>query len=183
MSEQTSGTAERLVERLLAAEAEQETRIRAQRHADLPAWLARRSYRRAIAAVPPAALLACGLVTATRPDDAVGTALLGATGALGVASLLLLRQASRRLAEVPDRFLDEREIGERNAAHRSAHGLTLGLFALLTLIAIADGVMTRNAGTPLIPGDNWIQVLVTATLVAGMISAAVIAWRWTDLAD
>ena len=183
MNEHTSSTAERLAGRLLDAEARQKTRIQAQRHADLPKWLARRSYRRAIASVPPTALLACGLLTATRPDDAVGTALLGATGVLGITSLLLLRQASRLLAEAPDQFLDEREIGERNAAHRRAHGLTLGLLVLLTLIAITDGVMTRNTGTPLIPGDNWIQVLVTATLVASMIPAAVIAWQWTDLAD
>ncbi|MEV4281122.1 hypothetical protein [Actinoplanes xinjiangensis] len=182
MNEKTS-TAERIAERLLDAEVQQETRIQAQRHADLPKWLARRSYRRAVASVPPTALLTCGLLTATRPDDAVGTGLLGATAVLGITSLLLLRQASRLLDEVPDRFLDEREIGERNAAHRRAHALTLALFILITLIAIIDSIMIGNSGTPLIPGDNWIQVLMTATLVAGMIPAAVIAWRWTDLAD
>ncbi|MDI6100217.1 hypothetical protein QLQ12_16555 [Actinoplanes sp. NEAU-A12] len=170
-------------ERVLELRTEMDARIQAQRHAPLPRWLAHRSTRRAIAAGPPLTVLACGLLTATRPDDAVGTALLGATAALALASLLLLRRASRLLDTAPDRLLDEREIGERNAAHRRAHALTIGLFALLMIVAVADALMTRSGGAALIPGDNWIQVMVTAMLVAGMIPAAVMAWRWTDLTD
>jgi hypothetical protein len=174
-----STTAERVAE----LRAEMDARIQARRDAPLPGWLSRRSYRRAVATVPPVTVLVCGLLTATRPDDALGTVLLGATAAFAAAGLLLVRRASRLLDEVPDRLLDEREIGERDAAHRHAHGLTIGLLTLVTLIAIADGVLARSGGTALIPGDNWIQVLVTTTLVAGMIPAAVIAWSWTDLTD
>lgn len=156
-------------------------RLQAQRLAPLPGWLTGRARRRAVACLPPLALLTCGLLAATRPDDTVHTVLLGATAVLAVAGILLLRRASRLLDAVPDRLLDEREIGERNTAHRHAHGLTIGLLALLSLLAIADASLTRATGDRLIPGDNWIQVLVTATLVACMLPAAVIAWRWTEL--
>ncbi|GAA4953729.1 hypothetical protein [Actinoplanes utahensis] len=170
-------------EQVHALRTEMDARIRAQREAPLPGWLAGRTARRIVAVVPPTAVLTCGLLTATRPDDTIGTVLLAVTAVLAVGALLLLRKAVRLLDSVPDRLLGEREISERNAAHRRAHGLTIGLFTLLTLVAIADGVMGRSGGTPLIPGDNWIQVLVTATLVAGMIPAAVMAWGRTERSE
>ena len=33
---------------------------------------------------------------------------------------------------------------------------------------------------PLIPGDGWIAVTISTMLVATMVPAAVLAWRWTD---
>ncbi|MEU4693990.1 hypothetical protein [Actinoplanes sp. NPDC023714] len=160
--------------------AEMDARIQQQREAPLPGWLASRPRRRLLAVVPPVAVLACGIVTATRPDDTLGTVLLALTAVLAAAGILTLRRASRLLDAVPDRLLDEREIGERNAAHRVAHGVTVGLFAVLFLLAVADGLAGRSSGSELIPGDNWIQVMVTGMLVATMIPAAVITWRRPD---
>ena len=151
-----------------AAERVLEPRTDMDARTPLPRWLAGRSSRRAVASVPPLALLACGLLTATRPDDTLGTVLLGVTAVLAVAGILLLRRASALLGA-----------GGRDVAHRQAHGLTIGLLTLVTLVAIADGLLSRSSGTALIPGDNWIQVLVTTTLVAGMIPAAVLVWRRT----
>jgi drug/metabolite transporter (DMT)-like permease len=163
--------------------AEMDARLQDQRNAPLPGWLAGRTRRRVLAVLPPAVVLACGLAAAARPDDTAGILLMLLTAVLAVAAILLLRRASRLLDAVPDRLLDEREIGERNAAHRTAHGVTVILFGLLAVVAIVDGLVTRSTGDRLIPGDNWIQVLITGMLVATMIPAAVITWRWSDLSD
>jgi hypothetical protein len=162
--------------------ADMDARMRARLHGPLPAWLASRRNRRAVALLPPA-VLACGLLTAVRPDDTVGTFLMLGTLLLGVSGILLLRRASRLLDAVPDRLLDEREIGERDAAYRRAHTVTVSMLALLWLFAIADGTVAKLTGAELVVGDNWIHVLLTAMLVATMTPAAVIAWQFTDPID
>ncbi|MBG0567325.1 hypothetical protein [Actinoplanes aureus] len=162
--------------------ADKDARVQDHRQRPLPAWLAGRGTRRAIA-VLPVLPLAGGLVAGTMADSLARTTVMVVVVTLCVGLLLLLRQASRMLDAVPDRMLDEREVGERDNAHRRAHALTVGLLTVLVLVAIADGVMRKTGGSSLIDGDGWINVTLTAMLVGAMMPAAVLTWRGSEPLD
>lgn len=182
MTRERTGTAERRAAQVRQMRAEMDARLQHKRERALPSWLANRRNRRAVALLPLLPL-ACGLYAGTRPDDILRSTLLALVALGSVAGILLLRRATRLLDAVPDRLLDEREIGERNDAYRRAHALLVGLLALLTALAVADGTVLKLTGSPLIPGDGWLPVTMTAMLVGGMIPAAVVAWRWTEPSD
>lgn len=175
----TTTTADRRTEQLSRLTAEKDARLRRHRDRPLPPWLTSRGNRRAVAMLPLVPL-ACGLVAGTRPDSVLRSTLLAAVALSSVAGILVLRWVTRLLDAVPDRLLDEREIGERDRAYRRAHGLVVGLIGLLMVLAVADGVLSKVTGSPLIPGDGWIAVTISTMLVATMVPAAVLAWRWTD---
>jgi hypothetical protein len=164
------------VSRLLA---EKDARMQQHRQRPLPAWLASRGNRCALALLPLVPL-ATGIYAATRPDDMVRSALLLVVAVVTVAGILLLRRSTRLLDAVPNRLLDEREIGERDRAHRHAYGFVTGLGALLALIAVADSTVDKVTGTPLVLDGGWITITMTAVLVNAMIPAAVLAWRWEE---
>jgi hypothetical protein len=159
--------------------AEKDARIRQHRDRPLPTWLASRRSRRALALIPVLPL-AVGFFAGTLPDSVLRSALMAAVAVLSVAGILLLRTSTRLLDSAPDRLLDEREISERNLAYRLSHGLVVGLFGLLALMAIADGLARKIGSAALIDGDGWISITVTAVLVGAMIPAAVLAWRHTE---
>ena len=162
--------------------AEKDARMQQLRHRTLPAWLARRGNRRAVALLPVVPL-ACGIYAGTLPDTVLRSALMASVAAVCVIGILLLRRVTRLLDAVPDRLLDEREIDERNRAYRRAHALVVGLLGLLAVLAVTDGTWRKVTGTALMSGDGWLPVTMTAMLVAGMIPAAVVAWRWEEPAD
>ena len=162
--------------------AEKDAQVQHYRQRPLPTWLADRRNRRAMALLPILPLLG-GLFAGTLPDTLLRSALMTAVAVLSVASILLLRRSTRLLDAVPDRLLDEREIGERNVAYRRAHNLVFSLLGLVALMAIADGVVRKATDSPLIEGDGWISVTLTVMLVSYMIPAAVLAWRHTESGD
>lgn len=159
--------------------AEMDARLVASRQRPLPAWLASRGNRRAVALLPLLPL-AAGLFAGTLEDSILRSALLAAVAALLVAAILLLRWATRLLDAVPDRLLDEREIGQRDAAYKAAHPVVVALLTLLVLVGIADGTAMKLTGLPLVPGDGWLPITLTAMLVSTTVPAAVLAWRWVD---
>lgn len=182
MSTEHSTTAERRAAQMSRLIAEKEDRVRSQRERPLPAWLARRRTRRAIA-LSPLLPLAGGLYAGTLPDSISRSTLMAVVGAFSVTGILLLRRGTRLLDAAPDHLLDEREIAERNAAYRLTHRFTVALLGLLALLAIADGTVRKATGTALIDGDGWIPITLTAMLVGAMIPAAVLAWRHTETED
>lgn len=159
-----------------------DARLAAERLRPLPAWLTSRGQRRAVALLPTLPLV-CGLVAGVLPDGGTQTTLIALTATVSVLTILLLRRTTRLLDAVPDRFLDEREIDERNDAYRRAYQLVGMLLFLLAALAVADGTLTRTSGPELVPGDGWVRILVTSALVATMVPAAVAAWRWVDETD
>jgi hypothetical protein len=134
-------------------------------------------------ALLPVLPLVGGLYAGTMPDTLVRTGLMTAVVTVSVVGGLLLRPATRMLDVVPDRLLDEREVGERDNAYRRAHGLVVGLMVLLAMMAVADGTTRKVTGSPLVEGDGWIAITLTAMLVSTMMPAAVLAWRCEEPLD
>jgi hypothetical protein len=179
VSTDQSTIADERAARLSRMLAEKDARIRQHRERPLPAWLASRRSRRALA-LAPILPLAVGFYAGTLPDTILRSSLMAAVAVLSVALILLLRIGTRLLDSAPDRLLDEREISERNLAYRLAHGLVVALFSLLALMAIADGVVRKTADAALVDGDGWISITITAMLAGAMIPAAVLAWRHNE---
>jgi len=162
--------------------AQKDARMQHLRQRPLPTWLASRRNRRAMALLPAVPLIG-GMYAGTMPDSMARATLMVVVVAVICGGGLLLRRVSRLLDVAPDRLLDEREAGERDDAYRRAHNLVVGLLALLALMAIADGTMRKVADSPLVDGDGWISITVTAVLVGTMMPAAVLAWRRSDPLD
>jgi hypothetical protein len=124
-------------------------------------------HRRAVALFPILPL-ATGFFAGTLPDSIVRSALMAAVAVLAVAGFLLLRTGARPL--------DARGGSE---VHRRSHGLVVALIGLLAAMAVADGLVRKVTGVPLVDGDGWISITVTAVLVGALIPAAVQTWRRT----
>ncbi|MFC7640332.1 hypothetical protein ACFQX6_04350 [Streptosporangium lutulentum] len=109
-------------------------------------------------------------MTVSIPSSVIGLAGI----AVYLASWLLLRRATRQLAEVPDSALDEREVVERAEATRTAYVLLIWLMFLLTVTAVADSRWIDL---------EWEPLLLGALMTATGLPMAVAAWRWRDLDD
>ena len=154
-------------------------RLQEERQQPLPAWLATRTARRALALLP-AATFAVGVLAATVGG---GFALISAFTGLCAYALAVLRRATRMLDNVPEDLLDEREISDRDHAYRRGFNLTLSLLGALALLAVLDNVLAQEAGVQLLENSGW-PVLIGATfLTASMLPAAALAWTWRDPMD
>ena len=154
-------------------------RLQEERQQPLPAWLATRTARRALALLP-AATFAVGVLAATVGG---GFALISALTGLCAYALAVLRRATRMLDNVPEDLLDEREISDRDHAYRRGFNLTLSLLGALALLAVLDNVLAQETGVQLLENSGW-PVLVGATfLTASMLPAAALAWTWRDPMD
>lgn len=182
MSTQHSTTAEKRAAQLNRLLAEKDARMQLDRERPLPPWLASRRNRR-IMAVFPVLPLAVGFYAGMLPDTMLRSALMMSGALLAMAGVMTLHRSTRLLNAVPDRLLDEREIGERNVAYRRSHNLVLALMGLLLAMAIADSTMRKIADAALVEGDGWIWITFTAMTVASMVPAAVQAWRYSEPLD
>lgn len=147
-----------------------------QRQQPLPAWLATRTARRALALLP-GATFAIGVLAATVGG---GFSLISGLAALSACALAVLRRATRMLDDAPEDLLDEREISDRDHAYRRGFTLIMWLLSVLTILAVLDSLLAQEAGVQLLKPSGW-PVLVGATfLTATMLPAAALAWTWRE---
>jgi len=169
-------------QRRAALRAEMEARVQQQRQQPLPAWLAARGNRRALALVP-AATFTVGVVAAAVDGETLGVLVMTVAAALGVGGILLLRRTTRMLDSAPDRLLDEREISERDRAYRRGFHLTLALLGVLMVLAVVDAFLTKTSTVRLFGGDGWIHLVLASFFTVSMLPAAALAWHWQAPAD
>jgi hypothetical protein len=137
------------------------------------AWLRTRGSRRTLAVV--GALLCVGIIPAFAQGGGIAGVVvtLAAWGVWG-----LLRLSTRTVADLPDRFLDERQRALRDRAYRYAY-LILGwvVAAALTLGLIAFVVVSGNdAATLTTTWDQAIGVVLSVTLLISLLPSMVFAW-------
>jgi hypothetical protein len=155
---------------------------RERRAAAVPGWVRGRGVRRALAGGTGAPFLLA--VVSGVADAAVTGSGGGLAAALGLAAGVLvagpcwlgLRQATRLLVETPADALDEREMGEREAALARAHVLSVAVLAVL----VALGTLGALTGSRLLTTESWPSMLAGALLTAGILPTAVAAWRWAE---
>ena len=137
------------------------------------AWLRTRTARRGLAVT--GALLCVGII----PAFAQGGGIVGIGVALAAfASWGLVRFSTRTVADLPDRFLDERQRALRDRAYRYAY-LILGwiVAALLTLGLIAFVVVSESdAATVTTTWDQAIGAVLSITLLISFLPGMVVAW-------
>ena len=137
------------------------------------AWLRTRGSRRTLAVV--GALLCVGII----PAFAQGGGIAGLAVTLAAWAVWgLLRLSTRTVAELPDRFLDERQRALRDRAYRYAY-LILGwvVAATLTVGLIAFIIVSENdAATLTTTWDQAIGVLLSVTLLISLLPSMVFAW-------
>jgi hypothetical protein len=168
-------------ERRAHARAATQARLQEQRQQPLPAWLATRTARRALALLP-VATFAIGVLAAAA-GGGFPTAMISVAVALVSYALAVLRRATRMLDNTPENLLDEREISDRDHAYRRGFRLTLVLLGALTLLAGFDSFLAEEAGVQLFDTMGWVVLLVASFLTATMLPAAALAWTWREPDD
>lgn len=153
-------------------------RLQEQRQQPLPAWLATRTTRRALALLP-AATFTLGALAATAAGG-LNPALISVATALASYALAVLRRATQMLDNAPENLLDEREISDRDHAYRRGFRLTLLLLGALTLLAVLNRFLAQETGLQLFETVNWMVLLVASLLTATMLPAAALAWTWRE---
>ncbi|NAZ81548.1 hypothetical protein GTR02_06925 [Kineococcus sp. R8] len=152
-------------------------RLQEQRQQPLPAWLATRTARRALALLP-AATFASGVLAATVGDFDLG--LVACATAPVSYALTVLRRATRMLGDAQENLLDEREISDRDHAYRRGFRLTLSLLGVLAVLAVLDNLLAQEAGVQLLKTSGWPVLVVATSLTATMLPAAALAWSWRE---
>lgn len=137
-------------------------------------WLRTRNARRILTVI--SALLFVGII----PAYAQGGVVIGAlvTG-LAAASWWLLRISIRTIADLPDRFLDERQQAIRNRAYRDAYliyGFVISGLATIGLIVFVL-VSENDAVTLTTTWNQAIGGVLFVTLLASALPSMVVAWR------
>lgn len=136
-------------------------------------WLRTRKARRILVII--SALLLVGVI----PAFAQGGLIIGPVVAgIAAASWWLLRTSIRAIADLPERFLDERQQAIRNGAFRNAYliyGFVICGLAVVGLVAFAfvteDDTVTLTT--------TWSQALglvLFVSLLASMLPSMVVAW-------
>jgi Na+/H+-translocating membrane pyrophosphatase len=90
----------------------------------------------------------------------------------------LLRMSTRTVADLPDRFLDERQRALRNRAYRYAY-LVLGwiVAGLATVGLVAFVVVSENdAATLTTTWDQALGLVLSVTLLISLLPSMVVAW-------
>lgn len=91
----------------------------------------------------------------------------------------LLRISLRTVADLPDRFLDERQRAERNRAYLSAY-LILGwiVAGLLTVALVGFVLVSENdAVTLTTTWDQALGLVLSLTLLIALLPSMTLAWR------
>ncbi|MEZ0166987.1 hypothetical protein AB2L27_19715 [Kineococcus sp. LSe6-4] len=154
---------------------EQALDLQRRRGEPLPGWARTRTARRALALLPVLTLV-LGVLAATAGGGALTAVLLGVTSVVGSCAIATLRRVTGMLDGAPADLLDERELGDRDRAHRRGFRLTLVLLGVLVALAVGNGLLDQETGTPLIGSVGWMALLLTAFWTAGALPAAALAW-------
>lgn len=136
-------------------------------------WTRTRTMRRALVVV--AAVLCVAII----PAFAQGGGVLGiVVTVVAWAAWGLLRMSTRTVADLPDRFLDERQRALRNRAYRYAY-LVLGwiVAGLATVGLVAFVVVSENdAATLTTTWDQALGLVLSVTLLISLLPSMVVAW-------
>ena len=154
-------------------EADLERKVERVQHDHKFQWLRTRSARRILVIL--SALLCVGII----PGFALGGALIGVLVALAAGvSWWALRISVRTIADLPDRFLDERQRAIRDRAYLNAYRIfasivgglgTLGL-VIFVLVSENDAVTLTTTWNQAIGGVMFVLV------VASALPSMVLAW-------
>lgn len=136
-------------------------------------WTRTRTMRRALVVV------AAALCVAIIPAFALGGGVPGiVVTVVAWAAWGLLRMSTRTVADLPDRFLDERQRALRNRAYRYAY-LVLGwiVAGLATVGLIGFVVVSENdAATLTTTWDQALGLVLSVTLLISLLPSTVVAW-------
>lgn len=126
------------------------------------------------------AVLAAALCAAMVPAFALGGTVAGIVVSVGAfAAWGLLRFSTRTLADLPDRFLDERQRAIRNRSYFYAY-LILGwiVAGVATVGLILLVVVSKNDSvTVSLTWDQVIGPVLSVTLLVSLLPTLVLAWR------
>ena len=137
-------------------------------------WLRTRSVRRTLVII--SALLCIGII----PGFAQGGAIVGVLVAIAAgASWWLLRISVRTIADLPDRFLDERQRAIRDRAYFNAYrifasiigGLATVTMVVFVLVSQSDAVTLTITWNLAMGGVMFVLVLASA------LPSMVVAWQ------
>ncbi len=155
-------------------EADRERRVERVMSDQRLAWTRTQPARRILAVLTAAMCLA--IVPAFAWWGTVGGFVVSAAAFAGLG---LLRFSTRTLADLPDRFLDERQREIRNRAYFSAYlilGWIVGAIATIGLIAFVvlsdDDFLTLS-----LTWDQAIGPVLSVLLVISLLPTFVVAWR------
>lgn len=154
-------------------EADQERKAERVLHDPRFHWLRTRTARRILTVLT--ALLCAGVVPAFA---LAGSALGILTTVAAAAGWGLLRVSIRTVADLPDRFLDERQQALRNRAYFSSYGILGSIVGgLATIGLIAFVIMSENdTATVTTTWDQALGVVLSLTLFISLLPTMVIAW-------
>lgn len=101
--------------------------------------------------------------------------LTGTVAGVSVAALMflgyfILRGATRGIAEVPAKFLDERELALRNSIYVKSYQTLAGMLGLLTVGAFAYSIFSDATGTDIAITLNYDQIQAFVWLFLGPIT-------------
>lgn len=105
---------------------------------------------------------------------------------LSAAAYVLVRQASRALTDLPERYLDERQLGIRNEAFTTAYKILAGVLAMgiAGTLAWMYGVEAgRGFSLSDLPFDLRLSALWVFVWAVQSLPAAVLLWREPDPMD
>lgn len=144
-------------------------------------WLLRRSSRRALVAASVAtwALPIAGGFAVGDPFVGVALGFLLAAVPYG-----LLRQATRLITDLPDGYLDERQLHIRDESFTIAYKVLAGALAVTATAAFIAAALASPEGRVSLPeiAMHWsLAVFLSLGMVVQSLPAAVLAWREPDL--
>ena len=143
-------------------------------------WLLRRRSRRVLV-VASVATWALALPGGWIPDP--GAAGLAFRFVLTAVAYLLLRQASRLITDLPDTYLDERQLQIRDESFTIAYKGLAGALSVAALVGLVSAVLASSDGTIALPAVSTAGVISaawTVAVIAQSLPAAVLAWRESD---
>ena len=136
-------------------------------------WLRTRKIRRILVAI--SALLCVGII----PAFALAGAIVGIVVTIAAwACWWVLRISVRTVADLPERFLDERQLAVRNRAYVYAY-LILGwiVAALATIGLVAFVLVSENDSVTLTTTwDQALGLVLSLTLLTSLLPSMVVGW-------
>ena len=121
-------------------------------------------------------LLSCGAVHAAGFTAGHAVAVLSIAGGLAWFPVyFLLRRHVQEAADLPDEWLDEREIGLRDRSYLEAYRLLGGAVAVSLLVAIVDDAVDAGVMT------SWLNPLAALLLLSAVLPSMILAMRTAGL--
>ena len=155
-------------------EADLERKVDRLQHDHKFQWLRTRSVRRTLVII--SALLCIGII----PGFAQGGAIAGVLVAIAAAlSWWALRISVRTIADLPDRFLDERQRAIRNRAYVNAYLIYAWIIGGIATIGLVIFVLVSENDAVTLT-TTWNQALggvLFITILASALPSMVVAWQ------